>query len=154
MIDYPKRFLGRTVVQCDMGPLNDLMKPAKIFSSASDWPRPSSKKRSKHGRRTRSKRADLLDPIVLGRFQELERLFGGEKRRAAFDDARLLLAVETGDRLDMGTMFAPLEGTGRVAAILKDFDLIFDLVDAPPRRVEGPIAGVFSAAHARDSGRR
>ena len=61
---------------------------------------------------------DLLDPIVLERFQELERLFGGKKLRAAFDDGKIMIAIETGDRLNIGTMFAPLHGPARVEAIL------------------------------------
>jgi hypothetical protein len=89
---------------------------------------------------------DLLDPLVLERFQELERLFGGKKLRAAFADGQVLIAVETGDRLNMGSRFTPLEDPARVEAILAEFAAIFDLMDALTKPVAGRLGGAFSLA--------
>lgn len=143
MIDYPRRFLGETVVLRDMGPLNALMRPgggfrrvglaSAIFEKAFEaWSTDQVEAR------------DLLDPIVLERFQELERLYGGRKLRAAFADGKILIAIETGDRLNMGSMFRPLQGADRVETILREFDVIFDLIDVLLQRVEGRIDGAFS----------
>jgi hypothetical protein len=89
---------------------------------------------------------DLLDPIVLERFEELERLFGGKRLRAAFADGKLIIAIETGDRLNMGTMFKRLENKARVETVLKEFDVIFDLIDVILKRAEKPLTGAFSLA--------
>ena len=92
---------------------------------------------------------DLLDPIVLERFLELERLFGGKKLRAAFTGGKLLVAIETGDRLNMGSMFKPLESAERIEKILKEFDVVFDLIDVLLKRVDKRLDGAFSVDQIR-----
>ncbi len=146
MIDYPKRFLGSTVVLRDMGPLNALMRPRKEYSRVG-LASPAFEKAFEAWSTDQVEARDLLDPIVLERFQELERLFGGKKLRAAFDDGKILIAIETGDRLNIGTMFAPLHGTKRVETIIAEFDAIFDLIDILLKRLDGRIDGAFSVAH-------
>jgi hypothetical protein len=148
VIDYPKKFLGTTVVQRDMGALNALMKPSKEFQRVG-LASPVFERAFEAWSTDQVEARDLLDPLVLERFQELERLFGGKKLRAAFDDGKLLIALETGDRLSIGSMFKPIEGAGRVEAILREFDLIFDLIDILLRRVDRPIAGAFSVSHVK-----
>jgi hypothetical protein len=145
MIDYPKRFLGRTVVNRDMGPLNRFNKPGKEFSHVG-LASPEFEKAFEAWSTDQVEARDLLDPLVLERFQELERLFKGRRLRAAFADNRLLIALETGDRLNMGSMFAPLETPARVETILKEFDVVFDLIDAVVKPVEGRMDGAISIA--------
>lgn len=142
VIDYPKRFLGSTVILRDVGPLNGLMRPGKDYSRIG-LASPAFEKAFEAWSTDQVEARDLLDPIVLERFQELERLFGGKKLRAAFDDGKILIAIETGDRLNIGTMFAPLNGARRVETILKEFDVIFDLIDVLLKRVDGRIDGAF-----------
>lgn len=151
MIDYPKRFLGRTVLLRDMGPLNRLFRPDKNFSRVG-LASPEFEKAFEAWSTDQVEARDLLDPIVLERFQELERLFGGKKLRAAFDDGKILIAVETGDRLNIGTMFKPLHGPGRVETILREIDAVFDLIDVLLKRLEGRIDGAFSIDHVRSAG--
>ncbi len=143
MIDYPKRFLGTTVVLREMGPLNALMKPGREFQRVG-LASPAFEKAFEAWSTDQVEARDLLDPIVLERFQELERLFGGKKLRAAFADGKILIAIETGDRLNIGTMFKPLQGPERVETILKEFDVIFDLIDVLLTRVDGRTAGAFA----------
>lgn len=142
-IDYPKRFLGSTVVQRDMGVLNALTKPSKEYQRVG-LASPAFEKVFEAWSTDQVEARDLLDPIVLERFEELERLFGGKRIRAAFDGGKLLIAVETGDRLNIGTMFKPIEGTARVETILKEFDVIFDLIDVLLKRLETRMSGAFS----------
>jgi hypothetical protein len=144
-IDYPKRFLGSTVVQRDLGVLNALTKPSKEYSRVG-LASPKFEKVFEAWSTDQVEARDLLDPIVLERFEELERLFGGKKIRAAFDGGKLLIAVETGDRLNIGTMFKPIDGCERVEIILKEFDVIFDLIDVLLKRLEARLAGAFSLA--------
>lgn len=150
VIDYPKRFLGTTVVKRDAGPLNRFHKPGKDFSqvglASAEF------ERAFEAWSTDQVEArDLLDPVVLERFQELERLFGGKKLRAAFDGGKLMIAIETGDRLNMGSMFKPLESRERIETILREFDVIFDLIDVLVRRVDAPMTGAFSVDRLRSA---
>lgn len=145
-IDYPKQFLGSTVVLRDMGPLNALMRPGKQHQRVG-LASPAFEKAFEAWSTDQVEARELLDPIVLERFQELERLFGGKKLRAAFDDGKMLIAIETGDRLNIGSMFRPLHGADRVETILREFDVIFDLIEVLVKRLDGRIDGAFSVDH-------
>ncbi len=133
-----------------MGPLNALMKPGKGYARVG-LASPAFEKSFEAWSTDQVEARDLLDPIVLERFQELERLFGGKQLRAAFDGGKLLIAVETGDRLNIGTMFKPIDGAGRVETILKEFDVVFDLIDVLLARHNGTMNGAFSLSHVKAS---
>ena len=142
VIDYHKKFLGETVVRRDAGLLNRLGKPGKEFQNIGIVS-PKFEKIIEAWSTDQVEARELLDPLVLERFEELDRLFDGAKLRAAFTGGKLCLALETGDKLNMGSMFAPLEGPARVERILHEFDLIFDLIDVLFKRVEGRLDGAF-----------
>ena len=143
VIDYHKEFLGETVVKRDAGIFNRLMKPGKSFQRIGLV---SSKfeKIFEAWSTDQVEARELLDPLVLERFEELDRLFGGAKLRAAFSNGKVLVALETGDKLNMGTMFKPLHGPERVAKVLQEFDLIFDLIDVLLKQATGRIDGAFT----------
>ncbi|MEZ5895775.1 MAG: DUF3137 domain-containing protein [Parvularculaceae bacterium] len=150
VIDYPKRFLGTTVILRDKGMMNRFGRPGPEFSNVG-LASAEFEKAFEAWSTDQVEARDLLDPIVLERFQALEKLFGGKNLRAAFADGKVYIAIETGDRLNMGTMFAPLGGGGRVETILKEFDMIFDLIDVLLARVDGRIDGAFSVDHVKRS---
>ncbi|HOP20618.1 MAG TPA: DUF3137 domain-containing protein, partial [Amphiplicatus sp.] len=148
VIDYPKPFMGETVLKRDIGVFNALAKPGSHFQKvglvSSEF-----EKAFEAWSTDQVEARDLLDPIVLERFLELERLFGGKKLRAAFTGGKLLVAIETGDRLNMGSMFKPLESAERVETILKEFDVVFDLIDVLLKRVDKRLDGAFSVDQIR-----
>ena len=148
LIDYPKPFLGETVLLRDAGVFNALGKPGRAFARA-QLASPDFERAFEAWTTDQVEARDLLDPIVLERFLELERLFDGKKLRAAFSGGKLMIAIETGDRLQLGTMFAPLEDPARVERVLKEFDVVFDLIDVLVKRAEGRLAGAFSVADVR-----
>ncbi len=143
VIDYTKRFLGKTVLRRDAGLMNRFGKPGKEFQhvglASAEF-----EKAYEAWSTDQVEARELLDPIVLERFQELERLFQGKGLQAAFADGKLMIAIETGDRLNIGSMFKPLEGKGRVETILKEFDVIFDLMDVALKPVEKRLSGALS----------
>jgi len=143
VIDYHKKFLGETVVKRDAGLFNRLMKPGKGFQNVG-IASPKFEKIFEAWSTDQVEARELLDPLVLERFSELDRLFDGARLRAAFTGGKLLVAIEAGDRLNMGTMFKPLEGPDRVNDILKEFDLVFDLIDVVLKQVSGRMDGAFS----------
>ncbi|WP_375203975.1 DUF3137 domain-containing protein [Hyphococcus sp.] len=148
VIDYHKKFLGETVVRRDTGIFNRFGKPGKEFQNIGIVS-PKFEKIFEAWSTDQVEARELLDPLVLERFEELDRLFDGAKLRAAFTGGKLCIALETGDKLNMGSMFAPLEGPARVERILHEFDLIFDLIDVLFQRVEGRLDGAFSVEAVR-----
>ena len=148
VIDYHKKFLGETVVRRDAGIFNRFGKPGPNFQQVG-IASPKFEKIFEAWSTDQVEARELLDPLVLERFEELDRLFDGAKLRAAFASGKLYLALETGDKLNMGSMFAPLEGPERVEKILHEFDLIYDLIDVLLKRVDGRLDGAFSVSAVR-----
>lgn len=148
VIDYPKEFLGETIIRRDAGMLNRLMKPGKEFQNVGLV---SSKfeKAFEAWTTDQVEARELLDPLVLERFEELERLFDGAKFRGAFSKGKLVVVLDTGDKLNMGSMFQSLEQPARVEMIMKEFDLIFDLIDVSLKQVDTKLDGVVTAAALR-----
>lgn len=148
VIDYPKRFYGTTVVKRDKGVLNVFAKPGSGFShvglASGEF-----EKAFEAWSTDQVEARDLLDPVVLERFQALERLFEGNRLRAAFTEGKLLIAIEVGDRINIGSMFAPLTDVSRVEKLLKEFDLVFDLIDVLLARVDAPLNEAFSLSHVK-----
>ncbi|MEO0400184.1 MAG: DUF3137 domain-containing protein [Pseudomonadota bacterium] len=143
-IAYPSEFYGETVLRRDRGVFNRFTKPGDGFAQVG-LASPAFEKAFEAWSTDQVEARALLDPIVLERFQELERLFEGKALRAAFVDGELLLAIETGDRLNMGSMFKRLDDPARVETILKEFDLVFDLIDVLIKRFDQPIDGPVTA---------
>ena len=149
VIDYHQTFLGETVIKRDRGVFNRLMKPGGRFRRVG-LASPEFEKVFEAWSTDQVEARTLLDPVVLERFEELDRIFDGAKLRAAFSDGKLYVAMETGDKLNMGTMFASLETPARVEAILKEFDLVFDLIDVLLKRIDGRLDGAFSVEAVRE----
>ncbi|MBY0423003.1 MAG: DUF3137 domain-containing protein, partial [Parvularculaceae bacterium] len=143
VIDHPRRFLGSTVLVRDRGPLNKLSRPSETHQRVG-LASTAFEKAFEAWSTDQVEAHTLLDPLALERFLELERLYGGKKLRAAFHDGKLFVVVETGDRLDLGTMFEPLADPRRAARILAEFDAVFDLVDVLLKRVDGRLDAAFS----------
>lgn len=143
IFDYPKSFVGETVVVRDLKFANRLTKPGKGFQNVG-IASPHFEKIFEAWSTDQVEARDILDPIVLERFEELDRLFDGANVRAAFSGNKIYVALETGDKMNVGSMFKPLPGAERVETILKEFDIIFDLVDVLVKQVDGRLSGAFS----------
>ena len=143
VLDYHKEFLGETVIKRDAGVFNGFMKPNSKFQRVG-IASPKFEKIFEAWSTDQVEARELLDPLVLERFEELDRLFDGAKLRAAFAGGKLYVALESGDKLNIGSMFTPLQGPERTEKILKEFDLIFDLIDVLVKRVDRRMDGAFS----------
>ena len=144
VIDYHKEFLGETVVKRDAGLLNRFGKPSANFQRVG-IASPKFEKIFEAWSTDQVEARDLLDPIVLERFEALDDLFDGAKIRAAFSNGKLFIALENGDKLNMGSMFKALESADRVETIYKEIDLLFDLIDLAVKRIEGRASGAINA---------
>lgn len=150
-IAYPKKFLGETVIARDSGILNKFGKPAKNFQQVG-IASPRFEKAFEAWSTDQVEARELLDPIVLERFLELENIFNGKRVRAAFGDQSFFLAVETGDVMKMRSSFRALDSEERIAELLQDFAVLFNLIDIVIKPVEGRMDGTFSLHHVSEKG--
>ncbi|MBI1392020.1 MAG: DUF3137 domain-containing protein [Alphaproteobacteria bacterium] len=150
-VRYPHAFAGVTLLQRDIGVLNRLVSPGQAFRQVS-LAAPEFERAYEAWSTDQVEARTLLDPIVLERFQALERLFQGKNLRAAFLDGALVLIVDTGDWLNMGSMFKRFDDPERVGRILREFDLIFDVIDLVARPVARSLDGPISVDAVRMDG--
>lgn len=150
VIDYHQDFAGETVIKRDADLLNRFTRPDRKFQNVG-LASPVFEKAFEAWSTDQVEARTLLDPIMLERFQELDRLFEGAKLRAAFSGGKLLVAMEVGDKLSIGSMFTSLRNPERMEKILKEFDLIFDLIDVASRQVTGTMQGAFSIDHVKSA---
>ncbi len=148
VIDYPRSFAGTTIIKRDANVFNALAKPGRNFKRVGLASSKFEKAFEAWSTDQVEARA-LLDPVMLERFEELERLFDGAKLRAAFTEGKLYIALEVGDRLNVGTMFRPINGPMRAGRLLKELDLIFDLIDVATRRASAPLNAALSIEDVR-----
>ncbi|MGV6800824.1 MAG: DUF3137 domain-containing protein [bacterium] len=147
-IGYPAKFLGTTILLRDAGMFNRFGKPGKEFSRvglvSSEF-----EKAFEAWSTDQMEARYLLDPIVLERFQALEKEYKGKDLRAAFDQNGLFLAIETGDSLKKTSIFKPMEVEERIVDILTELASLLDLADMTIKPVEGHMSGEFSKEDVR-----
>ena len=128
-IAYPKKFLGTTVVRRDAG----------IFNSVSRWMSAMQRVGLGDARLERAfevyatdqvEARYLIHPVFMERLLALETAFHGERLRCAFIAGDLLVAVEGGDKFEIGSMFANLADITRVHAIVGDIAEVMRLIEA------------------------
>jgi hypothetical protein len=147
-LNCPAQFLGVTVLQRNFGPLNHFFKPSANFSRVG-LASPEFERAFEAWSTDQVEARYLLDPMMLERFQALEKHYHGSHLRAAFADGRILLAMDTGDRLNIGTMFKPINERARVEAILDEIDALFDLIEFLVKRFDTTLAGPISLGDIR-----
>jgi hypothetical protein len=72
----------------------------------------------------------LIHPVFMERLLALETQFRGKHLRCAFEGGELLIAVEGGDKFELGSMFARLDDIERARVIVKDVSEIMRVIDA------------------------
>jgi len=72
----------------------------------------------------------LLSPDIIQACVDLERSIKGRNIRFGFTNETLLIAIETGDRFEIGTLAEPLTLSHRTHQIIEEIGAIFDLFDA------------------------
>ena len=72
---------------------------------------------------------EILTPTFMQKLVDLESAYAGKHLRYAFTDAELLIAVEGGDRFEIGGMFTTLVDRARVEGVAQDLEQVFELID-------------------------
>lgn len=134
---FPKKFHGVTVVKRDAGVFNGL----RAFGEL---------KRVGLGDSTFEKAFEvysndqvearyLVHPVFMERLIHLEEAFSGRRVRCGFQDGDLLLAVETGDKYEIGDMFKSLDDPARARRIVGEIAEVLKLMDAVLTAEQGPL---------------
>lgn len=130
-IQFNKKFLGRTVVLRDKGWLqrkkkNDMKRVGLVD--------PAFEKTFEAYGTDQVEARYLLTPTFMQRLVDLENSVEGKNIRFAFTGGQLLIAIETGNRYEPGSMFEPLINPARTQNILDEIGAIFDVIDGVLKR--------------------
>jgi hypothetical protein len=128
-IDFPKKFLGTTVVRRDAGFFNFLQRK---FTNLQHVSLPDSRleKAFEVYASDQVEARYLIHPVFMERLLDMEAHFKGERLRCAFFKGKLLIAIEGGDKFEIGSMFRTLLNEDRVRGVLKDLAEIMKVIEA------------------------
>ena len=126
VIDFHQDFLGRTVVLRDKGIFNAKKKAGMKRVGLVD---PKFEKIFEAYGTDQVEARVLLTPTFMQRLVDLEDSVNGHRIRFAFMDGLLVIAVETENRFEAGSMFKPLADTERTQKILDEIGAVYDIVD-------------------------
>lgn len=125
-IDFHRKFLGKTVVLRDAGFFNRKKKAGMKRVGLVD---PIFEDIFEAYGTDQVEARYLLTPTFMQRLVDLETSVEGKRIRFGFIDGRLLIAVETPNRFEAGSMLKPLTDTERTKKILSEIDAVFGVVD-------------------------
>lgn len=128
-IAFPKKFLGKTVVKRDAGIFNFMQRWMTGLERVGLGDSRLEKAFEVYSNDQVEARY-LIHPVFMERLLDLETRFKGKALRCAFIEGDLLVAIEGGDKFEVGTMFARLDDIERVRKIVDDIAGIMHVIDA------------------------
>ncbi len=132
-IDFHRKFLGKTVVLRDKGIFNSKKKSDMKRVGLVD---PKFEKIFEAYGTDQVEARYLLTPDFMQRLVDLEHAVDGKNIRFAFIEDLLLIAVETPNRFEAGSMRVPITDPKRTQDILDEVSAVYAVVDGlmkPPR---------------------
>ena len=133
-MDFHRKFLGRTVVLRDKGIFNAKKKGDMKRVGLVD---PKFEKIFEAYSTDQVEARVLLTPTFMQRLVDLEQSVDGKKIRFAFLDDLLLIAVETPNRFEAGSMSVPVTDPKRTQDILDEIGAVYNLVDGLMKPLKG-----------------
>jgi hypothetical protein len=128
-IAFPKKFLGTTIVRRDAGFFNFVQRWMSSLQRVGLSDSRLEKAFEVYSNDQVEARY-LIHPVFMERLLELEACFQGKNLRCAFSEGDLLVAVEGGDKFEVGTMFLRLDDIARARSIVADLTEIMRVIDA------------------------
>ena len=125
-IDFPTRTFGRTVVLRDRGMFN---RKARADMKRVGLSSPRFETLFEAYGTDQVEARVILDPAFMQRILDLEAAVSGKNIRFAFADNELLIAVETRNQFEAGSMRQPLDNPEAVQRILDEVGTLYDIVD-------------------------
>ena len=129
-LSFPKPFEGTTVVLRNSGWLNRFVCPAGLAKVGLEDPR-FSEVFAVFGSDQVAARV-VLTPTAMEQLVALETAFAGAQMRFAFTNSEVLIAIEGGNRFEIGNLFSTLVDRRRVDGIAGDLSAVFRLIDSFP----------------------
>jgi hypothetical protein len=137
-IEFPKKFQGVTVVRRDAGLFNFLQRWTTKLQRVGLGDSRLEKAFEVYSNDQVEARY-LIHPVFMKRLLALETQFKGKRLRCAFEAGDLLIAVEGGDKFEIGSMFQRLDDIARARAIVADITQIMRLIDAVSTAEQSPL---------------
>ncbi|MEQ1755672.1 MAG: DUF3137 domain-containing protein [Micropepsaceae bacterium] len=128
-IEFPKKFLGTTIVRRDAGMFNFLQRWTTTLQRVGLGDSRLERAFEAYSNDQVEARY-LIHPVFMERLLDLETRFRGEKLRCAFHEGRLLIAIEGGDKFELGSMFSTLLDVKRVRNVINDLAEIMKVIEA------------------------
>jgi hypothetical protein len=128
-IAFPKKFHGTTVVRRDAGLFNFMQRWASELQRVGLGDSRLEKAFEVYSSDQVEARY-LIHPVFMERLLALETQFQGKRLRCAFIEGDLLIAIEGGDKFEIGSMFSKLDDIERARTIVKDIAEIMRVIDA------------------------
>jgi hypothetical protein len=128
-IAFPKKFLGTTVIRRDQGMFNFMQRWMSTLQRVGL----SDTRLEKAFEVYSSDQVEaryLIHPVFMERLLELETVFEGKNLRGAFIGGSLLIAIEGGNKFEVGSMFSRLDDIARARTIVTDLSEVMRLIDA------------------------
>lgn len=132
-IEFPQKFLGKTVVLRDAGIFN--RKKIKDMKRVGLVDPKFEKVFEAYGTDQVEARV-LLTPTFMQRLVDFEQKFEGKKARFGFIDRKLYIAVEAPNQFEAGSMFKPLTDPSRTQQILNELASIMNVIDGVMKPLE------------------
>jgi hypothetical protein len=123
----PRKLLGTTVVLRDSGWLDRFECPAGLQKVGLEDPNFNHIFAVFGSDQVEAR--EILTPTFMQQLVDLEKAYGGQHLRCAFVESDLLIAVEGGNRFEIGSMFSTLDDRSRVQSIAQDLESIFHMID-------------------------
>lgn len=147
-INFPRKVEGVTVITRDAGMFNGLAALGRSFGSKKlervALVDPEFEKAFEVYGTDQVLARYMLDPAFMERLVRLEKALKGKNVRAAFDEhsgqGELLIAAETGNQFEAGSMFKPLADEARIKTIIEDLTRVISIIEnlvKPPELGEG-----------------
>ena len=128
-IAFPKKFQGITVVRRDAGLFNVLQRWTTSLQRVGLGDSRLEKAFEVYSNDQVEARY-LIHPVFMERLLALETHFKGKRLRCAFESGDLLIAIEGGDKFEIGSMFKRLDDIERARAITNDVAEIMRVIEA------------------------
>ena len=127
---FPRKFLGVTIVRRDMGIFNMFGEDKKRNLERVGLEDPKFEKVFEVYGTDQVEARYLVHPVLMERLMTLETGLKGERLRCGFEEGDLLIAVEGGDRFEIGDLFKPLADPKRARKIVDDLAKVMQVMNA------------------------
>jgi hypothetical protein len=129
---FPKKFLGTTVVRRDAGIFNGLMGLGKVDGAKLERvgvADPTFEKTFEIWSTDQVEARYLVHPVLMQRLLDMETMFAGKRLRCGFQDGEVVIAIEGGDKFEVGDMTKPLTDPAMARGIVDQLRHIMLLMD-------------------------